>query len=105
MPLPMPLPMLVITRESPDALNDRCRWFSGDSLVEPESPRELLFKDRYFVGGNGSGIGGGIGGGIAKRFKDPAQEKGFKSWLSLPLYLFTVSVWEYTKRIMEKQIL
>ena len=29
-----------------------------------ESPRESLFKDRYFVSG--------IGSGIAKRFKDPA---------------------------------
>ena len=38
---------------------------AGDSLVVQESPRESLFKDRYFVSR--------IGNGIAKRFKDPAQ--------------------------------
>ena len=54
-----------ITRESPDALNDRWRCLSNDSLVVQESPIESLFKDRYFVGG--------IGSGLAKRFKDPAQ--------------------------------
>ncbi len=52
-------------KESPDALNDRCRWFSSDSEVVQESPRESLFKDRYFVSG--------IGSGIAKRSKDLAQ--------------------------------
>ncbi len=57
--------MPIITRETPDALNDRCRWFSSDSLVVKESPRESLFKDRYSVNG--------IGSGIAKRLKDPAQ--------------------------------
>ena len=56
-----------ITRESPAALIDRCRWFSSDSEVVQESPRESLFKDCYFVSGCG------IGSGIAKRFKDPAQ--------------------------------
>ena len=39
-----------------DALNDRCREFSSDSIVVQESPRESLFKDRYFVCGIGSGI-------------------------------------------------
>ncbi len=43
------------------ALNDQCRWFSSDSEVVQESPRESLFKDRYFVSRRG----------IAKRFKDP----------------------------------
>ncbi len=38
---------------------------AGDSEAIPESPRESLFKDLYFV----SGIGGS---GVAKRFKDPA---------------------------------
>ena len=33
-----------------------------------ESPRESLFKDRYFMSGRGIGSGSGI----AKRFKDPA---------------------------------
>ena len=68
MPLSMPLPLPRITRESPDGLNDRCRGFSSDSEVVQESPRESLFKDRYFV----TGIGSGIGSGIAKRFKAPA---------------------------------
>ncbi len=34
-------------------------------IVVQESPRESLFRDRYFVSG--------IGSGIAKRSKDPAQ--------------------------------
>ena len=42
---------------------------ASDSLVVQESPRELLFKDRYFVSGRGIGRGSGI----VKRFKDPAQ--------------------------------
>ena len=42
---------------------------ASDSEVFKESPRESLFKDRYFV----SGIGSCIGSGIAKRSKDPAQ--------------------------------
>ena len=37
---------------------------ASDSEVVQESPRESLFKDRYFVSG--------IGSGIAKRFKDSA---------------------------------
>ncbi len=37
---------------------------AGDSEAIPESPRESLFKDLYFVSD--------IGSGIAKRFKDPA---------------------------------
>ena len=40
------------------------RWFSWFQ----ESPRESLFKDRYFV----TGIDAGIGSGRAKRFKYPA---------------------------------
>ena len=52
-----------ITRESPAALND-----ARDSQVVQESPRESLFKDRYFVSGRGIGSGSGI----AKRLKDPA---------------------------------
>jgi len=40
-----------------------------DSEVVQESPRESLFKDRYFVSGRGIGSGSGI----AKLFKDPAQ--------------------------------
>ncbi len=64
MPLPMPLPMPRIPRELLDAIGDQCRWFSSDYLVVQESPRESLFKDRYFVSG--------IGSGIAKRFKDSA---------------------------------
>ena len=42
---------------------------AGDSEVVQESPRESLFKDRYFVSWRG------IGSRIAKRFKDPAQDK------------------------------
>ncbi len=60
-----------ITRESPDALNDQCWWYSSDSEVVQESPRESLFKDRYFV--RGIGISSGIGSCIAKWFKDPAK--------------------------------
>ena len=40
----------------------------GDSEVVQESPRESLFKGRYFVSGTSIGI--------AKRFKDPAMESG-----------------------------
>ena len=49
--MPMPIPMPRITRESPHALNDD----TSDSLVIQESPRESLFKDRYFVSGRGIG--------------------------------------------------
>ena len=42
---------------------------TGDSEVVQESPRESLFKDRYFVSGRGIGSGNGI----AKRFIDSAQ--------------------------------
>ena len=51
---------------------------AGDSQVVQKSPREALFKDRYFVSGRGSGI--------AKRFKNPAQikkRKDFKRTTSL----------------------
>ncbi len=43
----------------------------GDSLVVQESPRESLFKVRYFV----SGCCIGSGSGITKRLKDQALEK------------------------------
>ena len=56
-------------RESPAALNDRCRRFSSDSEVVQESPRESLFKDSYFVSGRGIDISSGI----AERFKKQTQ--------------------------------
>ena len=59
----MPLLMPRITRVSPDALNISCWWFSSDTLLVQESPRESIFKDRYFE----SGID------ATKQFKDPAQ--------------------------------
>ena len=43
---------------------------AGDPEVVQESPRESLFKDRYFVSRRGIGSGRGI----AKRFKDPAHQ-------------------------------
>ena len=48
---------------------------AGDSQVVQESPRESLFKDRYFV----SGCCIGSGSGIAKRFKDLAQVYNFNT--------------------------
>ncbi len=42
---------------------------TGDSQVVQESPRESLFKDRYFVIERDIGSGSGI----AKRFTDPAH--------------------------------
>ena len=41
---------------------------AGDPQVVQESPRESLFKYRYFVSGRDIGSGSGI----AKRIKDPA---------------------------------
>ncbi len=73
--------------ESPDALNDRCRWFPSNSLVFKESPREGLFKDRYFVRGIGSGTGTGTG--IAIWFKDPALVIALKKFFIL---LLTVQI-------------
>ena len=66
-----------ITRESPAAPYDRCRWFSSDSEVVQES----IFKDRYFV----NGIGSDNGSGIAKLFKDPAPD------YKLPILLLTTN--------------
>ena len=54
-----------ITRESPDALNDRCWRFLSDSEVVQES----LSKDRYFVSWRGIDSGSGI----SNWFKDLAQ--------------------------------
>ena len=46
---------------------------AGYSEVVQESPRESLFKDRYFVSGHG------IGSGSTKRPKDPAQMSKIES--------------------------